>query len=55
MLVDAIEGGLIEGLRAGGDAKARARCVQARVDLILDGARKRNERVVATHVGRKGG
>ena len=57
MLMDAIEGGLIAGLREGlaasdaGDAGSEstspllARAIQARVDLVLDGARKRNERV----------
>ncbi len=54
LLADAIEGGLVEGLAAAIDAResdprARARILgarlQARVDLVLDGARKRNERV----------
>ncbi len=45
MLIDAIEGGLIDGLRDSEvEAEVAAR-VRARVDLILDGARKRNERV----------
>ena len=54
LLADAIEGGLVEGLHAAieteeSDPRARARLIsaplQARVDLVLDGARKRNERV----------
>lgn len=54
LLGDAIEGGLVEGLSAAIEAReaeprARARAIgvplQARVDLVLDGARKRNERV----------
>jgi AcrR family transcriptional regulator len=45
LLLDAIESGLIEGLRAEQGEEAVARSLQARVDLILDGARKRNERV----------
>ena len=58
LLMDAIEGGLISGLRrssepaaAGTDTRAGAaelsRAIQARVDLVLDGFRKRNERVAA--------
>lgn len=54
LLADAIEGGLVEGLAAAiaatePDPRAGARLIgarlQARVDLVLDGARKRNERV----------
>lgn len=54
LLCDAIEGGLLEGLsdfvsgEAGsGDRGAAhiAAAIQSRVDLVLDGARKRNERV----------
>lgn len=54
LLADAIEGGLVEGLAAAIEAtepnpRARARLIGARllarVDLVLDGARKRNERV----------
>lgn len=54
LLADAIEGGLVEGLVAAieageSDPRARARLIsaplQGRVDLVLDGARKRNERV----------
>lgn len=52
MLLDAIEGALIEGLTSFGDGEAppdveaglRQR-LRDRVDLVLDGARKRNERV----------
>jgi len=53
LLLDAIEGGLVSGLRALGASsaanpeKSLAVEVQARVDLVLDGARKRNERVRA--------
>ncbi|MEM9177914.1 MAG: TetR/AcrR family transcriptional regulator [Myxococcota bacterium] len=54
LLADAIEGGLVEGLgRAIEDGasspparvRAIASAILARVDLVLDGARKRNERV----------
>jgi len=59
MLVDAIEGGLIEGLRrlaesasipAGSSSaeeqtKVLAAAIRDRLDLVLDGTRKRNERV----------
>ena len=45
MLLDAIETGVVDGLRTGQSAEDLARGLQARVDLILDGARKRNERV----------
>ena len=47
MLFGALEGGLIEGLRRAEPEAALARTLCARIDLILDGARKRNERVVA--------
>lgn len=47
MLLDALESGLIEGLRSGRSEDDVARALQARVDLVLDGARKRNERVEA--------
>src|SRR6056297_1281086 len=71
-LLDAIEGGLIEGLqRACGeqpaghgepDASSQAalivanltRSIRARVDLVLDGFRKRNERVSASAARRPG-
>lgn len=45
MLLDALESGLIDGLRERSSEADLARSLQARVDLILDGARKRNERV----------
>jgi hypothetical protein len=56
LLLDAIEGGLIRGLvergcEAAAEPDALAledhlrRAAQARIDLVLDGARKRNERV----------
>ena len=45
MLCDALEAGLIAGLRESGEAVAVAAELRARVDLVLDGARKRNERV----------
>jgi AcrR family transcriptional regulator len=59
MLLDAIEGGLIAGLRKQVDGHADgldesgieaelSACIQRRVDLVLDGARKRNERVSAS-------
>lgn len=55
MLVDAVEGGLVSGLvelaagepRTGGDPGLLERAIRSRVDLVLDGARKRNERVRA--------
>ena len=65
ILLDAIEGGLIAGLRAicdraVGSASGGAtdvglsglsRAIRARVDLVLDGFRKRNERVAAPVAG----
>jgi len=45
MVAEAIEGGLISGLRESSDADQVTRRLVARVDLVLDGARKRNERV----------
>lgn len=47
MLVDAIEGALITSLREARPQAEVAKALQARVDLILDGARKKNERVSA--------
>ncbi|MAG31211.1 MAG: hypothetical protein CL908_10035 [Deltaproteobacteria bacterium] len=51
MLREALEGGLIDGLRTdeAGDGSAGevVRRLRVRVDLVLDGARKRNERVAA--------
>ncbi|MBK7949346.1 MAG: TetR/AcrR family transcriptional regulator [Deltaproteobacteria bacterium] len=51
LLLDGLESGLIDGLRAGGSESELARAMQARVDVILDGARKRNERVEAPRAG----
>ena len=62
MLMDAIEGGLIAGLREGrsepdvagsGNPSLLARAIQERVDLVLDGARKRNERVTLASAKRQ--
>jgi AcrR family transcriptional regulator len=55
MLLDAIESGLIAGLRSElaepeTGARELARSIQVRVDLVLDGARKRNERVAPSAV-----
>jgi hypothetical protein len=47
MLIEALEGGLIAGLRASADRREVAARIRAGVDLVLDGARKRNERVSA--------
>lgn len=44
-ILDALESGLVEGLRLASSEEDLAKSLQARVDLILDGARKRNERV----------
>ena len=51
LLLDGLEAGLIEGLRAGHSEPDLARAMQVRVDVILDGARKRNERVEAPRAG----
>ena len=52
IIVDALEGGLIEGIRLSDDADSLAvktskieQAIRARLDLALDGARKRNQRV----------
>ncbi len=45
MLVDAIEGGVMAGLMQGIEQGELAKTLRLRVDLILDGARKKNERV----------
>jgi AcrR family transcriptional regulator len=46
ILLESVEGGLIDGLRQGLDTPpAITKALRTRVDLILDGARKRNERV----------
>ena len=55
MLVDAIEGGMIAGLQRKENEGELAKTLRARVDLILDGARKRNERVAAPAVGPSAG
>jgi AcrR family transcriptional regulator len=47
MIAEAVEGGLISGLRESTDAKQFAAGLRARIDVVLDGARKRNERVSA--------
>jgi AcrR family transcriptional regulator len=47
MLIDAIEAGMIAGLQSEQNEKELAKTMRVRVDLILDGARKRNERVTA--------
>lgn len=52
MLLEALESGLIDGLREGRAEDDRLRSLLARVDLILDGARKRNERVELPRAGR---
>lgn len=48
MLIDAIEGGLIHGLREGVGEEAVAAELRSRIDLVLDGMRRRNERVALT-------
>ncbi len=55
MLLDAIEGGMIAGLQRKENEGELAKTLRARVDLILDGARKRNERVAAPAVGPSAG
>jgi AcrR family transcriptional regulator len=50
-LLDALEAGLIDGLRGEPAEDVLARGLQARVDLVLDGARKRNERVELPRAG----
>jgi AcrR family transcriptional regulator len=47
MLIEAIEGGLIAGLAISDQVPSVAGQLLGRVDLVLDGARKRNERVRA--------
>jgi len=51
MLIDAIEGGVIAGLQREDDEAEFAKMLRKRVDLILDGARKKNERVAAPSAG----
>lgn len=55
LILDAIESGLVDGLRTERSADDLARGLQARVDLILDGARKRNERVELPRTPQPGG
>jgi AcrR family transcriptional regulator len=55
MVIDALEGALIAGLRAKLAEDDLAKGLRVRVDLILDGARKRNERVAAPKVAPKTG
>jgi AcrR family transcriptional regulator len=47
ILGEAIEGGLIAGLRVSKEPIQVAAMIRERVDLVLDGARKRSERVAA--------
>jgi len=47
ILMETLEGGLIDALRRDLDADDLTKALRTRVDLILDGARKRNERVAA--------
>lgn len=47
MLGEAIEGALIHGLRESRDVHQLAAGIRSRLDLVLDGARKRSERVPA--------
>lgn len=47
LLLDALEAGLVAGLRDAQPPALLAQTLQVRLDLILDGARKRNERVAA--------
>jgi len=62
LIVEALEAGLIAGLReaeAAIDAVSEApaivtRAIALRIDLVLDGARKRNERVEAPRAGGSG-
>ena len=55
LILDALETGLIDGLRSVCSQEDLSKSLQARVDLILDGARKRNERVeLPRRPGREG-
>jgi len=51
MLLESIEGGLIAGLRRELLEADLTKALRTRVDLVLDGARKRNERVTAPTAG----
>jgi len=55
LVLDALEAGLIEGLRLGRGEAELARGLQLRIDVLLDGARKRNERVEPLRSGDGGG
>lgn len=55
LILDGLEAGLIEGLRAGYGEAELARGLQLRVDVVLDGARKRNERVEPLRTGEGSG
>lgn len=45
LLVEAFEGGIVEALIGAPDVAEASNLLRTRVDLVLDGARKRNERV----------
>jgi len=47
LLMEAVESGMISGLRRRCSGRELSEQLRARVDLVLDGARKRNERVAA--------
>lgn len=47
MIAEAVEAGLISGLRESSGLNEFTAGLRARIDLVLDGARKRNERVSA--------
>jgi len=47
MVIEALEGGIGAGLGRGDEERPFAQQLMARVDLVLDGARKKNERVAA--------
>lgn len=53
MLLEAVEGGLIDGLRRELNAHDLEKGLRVRVDLLLDGVRKRNERVAAPPFNRR--
>jgi AcrR family transcriptional regulator len=53
MLLETVEGGLIDGLRRELNADDLEKGLRVRVDLLLDGVRKRNERVAAPPVNRR--
>ena len=52
MIAEAVEGGLISGLRESTNAKEFTAGLRVRIDLVLDGARKRNERVSVSSLRR---